>query len=112
MDGVAFSIRHVWDTINPNNQLDPENVMVTGGGARSSVWLQILADVLGRPILAMKDPGAAVGAGLLALGTVSLQDLGPRTGMSIEPSNHSDFYQNLYASYLTRVAQLTHAGWQ
>ncbi len=112
MEGVAFSIRHVWDTINPNNQLDPENVMVTGGGAKSSLWLQILADVLGRPILAMKDPGAAVGAGLLALGTVSLQDLGPRTGMSIEPSNHSDFYQNLYASYRTRVAQLTHAGWQ
>ncbi|PSR25958.1 MAG: xylulokinase [Sulfobacillus benefaciens] len=112
MEGVAFSIRHVWDTINPNNELDPENVIVTGGGAQSSLWLQILADVLGRPIVGMKDPGAAVGAGLLALGTISLPKLGPRTGVNIEPSSNCDCYQNLYASYLNRVKQLTQAGWK
>ncbi|MDR0862143.1 MAG: xylulokinase [Oscillospiraceae bacterium] len=41
---------------------------LTGGGARSAVWRQILADVLGRELIVSNvEEGAALGAGMLAL---------------------------------------------
>ncbi|HEY9847526.1 MAG TPA: FGGY-family carbohydrate kinase, partial [Candidatus Caenarcaniphilales bacterium] len=40
----------------------------TGGGARSSVWLQILADILQTELIAPKaTEGAAYGAAILAM---------------------------------------------
>jgi xylulokinase len=45
----------------------PREVRVTGGGARSPVWRQIMADVFGVPVVAMaEDEGAALGAALQA----------------------------------------------
>jgi xylulokinase len=42
-------------------------IRVTGGGARSPVWRQIMADVFGVPVVAMvEDEGAALGAALQA----------------------------------------------
>ena len=42
-------------------------IRVTGGGARSAAWRQIMADVFGVPVVAMvEDEGAALGAALQA----------------------------------------------
>lgn len=42
-------------------------IRVTGGGAKSSVWRQIMADVFGVPVVAMvEDEGAALGGALQA----------------------------------------------
>jgi xylulokinase len=44
----------------------PAQVRVSGGGARSTLWLQIIASVLGVPVARMEvDEGAAYGAALL-----------------------------------------------
>ena len=44
-----------------------KEIRVTGGGARSAVWRQIMADVFGVPVVGMKeDEGAALGGALQA----------------------------------------------
>ena len=43
----------------------PKEIRVTGGGAKSAAWRQIMADVFGLPVVAMKeDEGAALGAAI------------------------------------------------
>jgi xylulokinase len=53
----------VISAIAPVHQL-----LATGGGARSNIWLQILADVLQTELIAPKaEEGAAYGAAILAM---------------------------------------------
>lgn len=66
LEGVAFSLREALEVISaiaPIHQL-----LATGGGARSKIWLQILADVLQTELIAPKaEEGAAYGAAILAM---------------------------------------------
>ena len=66
MEGVAFSLR---DSLEIMEELGapPQQIRATGGGARSDFWRQLLADVLGRPIVrTTTEEGPAYGAALLA----------------------------------------------
>ncbi|HWA08610.1 MAG TPA: xylulokinase [Opitutaceae bacterium] len=50
-------------------------IRVTGGGAKSPVWRQIMADIFGVPVVAMvEDEGAALGAALQAAWCVARRD--------------------------------------
>ncbi|MGH8018729.1 MAG: xylulokinase [Opitutaceae bacterium] len=52
-----------------------KEIRVTGGGARSGVWRQIMADVFGVPVAAMaEDEGAALGGALQAAWCVALRE--------------------------------------
>jgi xylulokinase len=47
--------------------LDPKEIRLTGGGAKSAVWRQLMADIFATPVVAMAvDEGAALGAALQA----------------------------------------------
>jgi xylulokinase len=47
-------------------------IRVTGGGAKSAVWRQLMADIFGVPVVAMvEDEGAALGGALQAAWCVS-----------------------------------------
>ncbi len=53
----------------------PKEIRVTGGGAKSPVWRQIMADVFGVPVVAMvEDEGAALGGALQAAWCVALRE--------------------------------------
>jgi xylulokinase len=50
-----------------------KEIRVTGGGAKSPVWRQIMADIFGVPVVAMvEDEGAALGGALQAAWCVAL----------------------------------------
>jgi xylulokinase len=67
LEGVAFGIRDTLDVIGDVVGEVAPPIRVVGGGARSPLWLQIRADVLGLPVEAVEVPEAvAVGAALLA----------------------------------------------
>jgi xylulokinase len=52
-----------------------KEIRVTGGGAKSAVWRQIMADVFGVPVVAMvEDEGAALGGALQAAWCVARRD--------------------------------------
>ncbi|MBD2079831.1 xylulokinase [Leptolyngbya sp. FACHB-17] len=66
LEGVAFSLREALDRIHEITPM--KQLLATGGGARSSVWLKILADVLQTELIAPKaEKGAAYGAAILAM---------------------------------------------
>ena len=52
-----------------------KEIRVTGGGAKSPVWRQIMADIFGVPVVAMvEDEGAALGGALQAAWCVALRN--------------------------------------
>jgi len=52
-----------------------KEIRVTGGGAKSPVWRQIMADIFGVPVVGMvEDEGAALGGALQAAWCVALRD--------------------------------------
>lgn len=66
MEGVAFGLRDSYGLLE-NMGASIGEVRVSGGGARSDLWLQILADVTDRPhVRVAVDEGPAYGAALLA----------------------------------------------
>ena len=72
MEGVAFSLR---DSLEIMVKLgtSPAQIRATGGGSKSAFWRQLLADVLGRPIVrTVADEGPAYGAALLSGVTAGL----------------------------------------
>jgi xylulokinase len=52
-----------------------KEIRVTGGGAKSPVWRQIMADIFGVPVVAMvEDEGAALGGALQAVWCSALRE--------------------------------------
>uniref|UniRef100_A0A7J3X5I1 Carbohydrate kinase, FGGY n=1 Tax=Thermofilum pendens TaxID=2269 RepID=A0A7J3X5I1_THEPE len=74
MEGVALNLKIVGEALRENG-LSFGEVRITGGGARSRLWLQIIADVLEVPVKAAVGGDAALwGTSLIAwksLGVVS-----------------------------------------
>jgi xylulokinase len=65
LEGVAFSLRDCLEVVRASG-VEVRELRATGGGVRSAVWRQILADVLGVPLLPVgAEEGPAFGAALL-----------------------------------------------
>lgn len=66
MEGVAFSQAQCVDIFR-ENEADIEDMIVTGGGGRSPLWRQMLADLYAVPVRTLQvDQGGALGAAILA----------------------------------------------
>ena len=67
LEGVAFGLRDSFELMKQAGQKEINQVRVSGGGARSLLWRQILADVFGAELVTVNTTeGAAYGAALLA----------------------------------------------
>ncbi len=65
LEGVAYGLRDSFELLRELG-VDPRAGHVSGGGARSELWVRILASVLGLPIQrTAADEGSAYGAALL-----------------------------------------------
>ena len=61
--GMAYGLRRM-----ESLGLKPTEIRLTGGGSRSAVWRQMLADIFGYPVVTMESSeGAALGAAIQAL---------------------------------------------
>jgi xylulokinase len=66
LEGVAYGLRDSLELLRELG-VEPASGRVSGGGARSRLWLRIVASVLGLPLeLTAVEEGAAYGAALLA----------------------------------------------
>jgi xylulokinase len=67
LEGVAFGLRDSFELIKSAGLPGIEQVRVSGGGAKSPLWRQILADVFDAELVTVNTTeGAAYGAALLA----------------------------------------------
>ena len=74
-EGVAFNTRWLLETVERFARHRLEPIRFIGGGARSDVWCQIFADVLGRTIEQVADPVNAGTRGVGLLAAVALGEL-------------------------------------
>ena len=106
LEGTAFGFRHHADVLRElGARLGQVNL--TGGGSRSPLWRQILADVLGMPVThSDRDYGAALGAAFAAgMGAGVFRSWDAITGLTVtagrtEPDPRTaGRYDELYAVY-------------
>jgi len=107
LEGVAFSLKDCMSIIQEQG-LRLEQVRATGGGARSLVWRQIIADILGVELVitnATEGPafGAALLAGVAAGVYSSVQEACAQTVHVVERTAPQDMttevYRQTYATY-------------
>ena len=74
MEGVTFGMNYGLRRL-ASLGVKAREIRVTGGGSKSPVWRQIMADVFGVPIVGMvEDEGAALGGALQAAWCVALRE--------------------------------------
>jgi xylulokinase len=84
MEGVAMNLKICLDAFEEQDH-DIGEVDAIGGGARSDVWLQIFADVWGKPVnrRSLVDEANALGAAVVAgVGVGLFDDFGVASGLS------------------------------
>ncbi|MDX1663008.1 MAG: xylulokinase [Candidatus Promineifilaceae bacterium] len=112
LEGVAFGLRDSFELLQRSGLGEIEQVRISGGGARSPLWRQIMADVLGTELQTVNTTeGAAFGAALLAAVGADLYPTvpdacqsmirvtgrtAPRPGVSSRYENVYDLYRDLY----------------
>lgn len=104
-EGIAYAARHCLDAAG----LAPTaTVTITGGGARSPGWRQILADILNRPLRLAREP--EVGARGAALAALAAADLPHDAATWTQPDGFVEpnprltrFYDDGYAYYRDRL---------
>ncbi|MCJ7512538.1 MAG: xylulokinase [Anaerolineales bacterium] len=107
LEGVAFGLRDCFELMKGVGLGEISQVRIAGGGARSTLWRQILADVLQAELVTVNaEEGAAYGAALLAAtGTGAFTDVPSACRQVIqitgrtEPSAAAAAYQDLYPIY-------------
>ncbi len=110
-EGTAFSIR---DAISALGDIPVFGGPITavGGGTRSSLWLRILAEVLGKPVDAALRVDSSLGAallGLVGLGFTTIEDLtakSPATQRFVPSEAATRVYNEQFATYRRIHAQL------
>ena len=88
VEGVTLSLHAGLDRL-AGLGIETEEIVLTGGGAKSPTWRQIVADVCNAPVTILQDSeAAALGAALQALAVTSGADLAEltRTHLRREPS--------------------------
>jgi xylulokinase len=107
LEGVAFGMRDSLELMRSAGLPPSTEIRATGGGIRSGLWRQILADVLGSAIVTTSNAeGAAQGAATLAAVGAgwfdTVQDACRRLvriGEPTEPSEDTEAYVSAYARY-------------
>lgn len=100
IEGVSFSLKDCLDLVSALG-VEIRSVRVSGGGARSPFWRQVLADVFNKRIVSLEtQEGSAYGAALLAM-PGDVRETCKRViheGESVEP-RHPEPYARKHAIY-------------
>ena len=121
MESAVFGLRAGLDRFIELG-CDIDSIRLTGGGASSAVWRQIVADVFDLPVTVQKnDEGAALGAALQAAWVYANTDSGKAeladlvdAALELDPSKccnpieqHVTVYKERYQRYQSYLAAVT-----
>ena len=108
LEGVAFGLKDSFTLIQEAGLSEMHQVRASGGGAKSALWRQILADVLGTELVTVNTTeGAAFGAALLAgVGVRNWRDVPAAcraaitiTGSTVPDPAQVEIYRQRYPAY-------------
>lgn len=75
LEGVGYALRHNIEAGMLGIGALDDRLVVVGGASRSNLWMQIIADITGRPVFTLEeDAEACLGAALLAAYGIGLID--------------------------------------
>ena len=109
LEGVAFGLRDSLELLRELG-VKPQSGRISGGGARSELWLRIVASVLGFPLETTEsEEGSAFGAALLAgIRAGVFTDAGEAVARCVRPQrriepewNYDDGYRRFRRLYPT-----------
>jgi xylulokinase len=107
MEGVSYSLRDCLGVLNEMG-VHPDNMVLSGGGAKSPLWQQMLTDVFHcNTCLSSKENSAALGAAILAAVGAGLYSSVPEAADTIlqytreaKPDQaHAQKYSQVYQVY-------------
>ncbi|MFS0795350.1 FGGY-family carbohydrate kinase [Microbacterium sp. 1P10AE] len=118
LEAIAFTMADHIEDMERERGVAAAGVIVTGGGAQSPLLVQIVADVLGRPVRrALVDDAAGIGAAICAaVGAGLIPDWDAAvaamagTGAPVLPGDHAEMYRALrpwHRRIRSRVADLS-----
>ncbi len=98
MEGIAFQIRAILEAMQAYENV--HTLVLFGGGAKSDLWAQIIADATGMEICITNNPEAAgAGAAMLAARAVG-KELEPLEITGVYLPKKKDIYHEKYVRYL------------
>ncbi|MDP8957935.1 MAG: gluconokinase [Actinomycetota bacterium] len=107
LESIAMSLAEIADVLGLAEQ---QPVRLTGAFSQASVWSQVLSDVLGRPVVALRDGDAsAQGAAIMghrALGNLSSLDQAAELVQVREPVHPHPGRHQRYRELRHQVAEL------
>ncbi len=106
LEGIAFGVRHHVEVFDEMG-MHATRVLASDGGAASALWLQIIADVIDRPVQPLSGhPGSCLGAAwIAALGSgLTTDSQGAQAFVQLAPlvvpqSNNRAVYDAAYGDY-------------
>ncbi|RZK89577.1 MAG: gluconokinase, partial [Pedobacter sp.] len=120
IEGICYALNDVMKAVEEHTETITQ-INVSGGFVHSKIWMQILADITGKPIvLVLEEDASAVGAAYLAAKATGLSHQYPSstntTAEIISPklSNHQIYQRNfpifkqLYSNLKETMHQLYH----
>ena len=115
LEGVAFGLRDSFELMKGAGLASIDQVRISGGGTKSPVWRQIIADVLGVELVTVNTAeGGAYGAGLLAVagaGAFASVEEACEAVISITgstlPGENQAKYEEIYPTYRDLYPALT-----
>jgi len=113
LEGVGFGLRDGLELVSAMD-LGVTTMYVTGGGAHSELWCQILADIIDHDLTRLRfNQGAAFGAAIIAgVGSglfrsiESTCDTVVKPGRRFEPSRNAKKYEQYYQLYRSLYPRL------
>jgi xylulokinase len=121
IEGIAFEQRLAFEEMEPQLEQPIEVLLTTGGGSRSSLWRQIVADVTGKTVVACREvETTSLGAGMHAAAAVgwhgsllaaaeAMSGVGARHTPSASTASRYDDLFAVYRELYPRTAALHQA---
>lgn len=102
MEGVCYEMMLNYETLKPSG-ISFDRINASGGGARSSLWMQMKADVLNIPITALLtiDAGTAGCAMVAAVSAGLFKDIGDAADVMVRKGTTYYPRRDIHEKYMT-----------
>lgn len=107
LEGVTMSMLDCMETLNSMNILHEKTAVIIGGGGKSPLWRQMIADALGIKLIEMKYADSSFGSAMLAgvsVGVFSslsdaLEKCNQKISETLPNKENTEKYRKLFKKY-------------
>lgn len=105
LEGAAYSLRDALGLLDSLTKGEIIEYILVGGGSRSTIWPQIVCDVLGTNAILMENADACVGAAMLAgVGTGIFKDVDEAISRCAKRQSEVHYNKDSYNKYSSLFA--------